>query len=106
MDKISRQVRSEPRKKREKVARPQIERKPYSFGPTEKIESAASTSWPEAVEKTLERIRRNAKLTNESEATTNKKVEAVTRHDPKNGDIVVVNIGTEEKKILLGIKIK
>lgn len=64
------------------------------------------SSWPDAVKKTVERIRHNAKITNEPEVITNKKINAVMSHDPSNGDIVVVDVGSDGKKILMGIKIK
>lgn len=70
------------------------------------VEKAVVTDWPKAVQNTLERLQSYAKLHNEPEAITIKKVTAVASHDPKNGSIAVANIGQNGKNTFLGIKIK
>lgn len=64
-----------------------------------------SSDWLEAVRTTIERVRATGKKTGAPETITNKMVEAVEKHDPSNGNIVVVDVG-ENCHLFLGITIQ
>ncbi len=62
--------------------------------------------WKIAVKDTLQYIRERASQIREPREITVKKLDAVRGHDPRNGNITVCNLGTDDHPILKGIPIR
>jgi hypothetical protein len=96
-------VRSAPKPKKIRVPR---EIKPIAPSVKRITPIPPSLDWPKAIQAALERVLAMAKRTGEPESITNKKVDAILNHRPQDGDVVVVDIGSEGKQIFQGIALR